>query len=224
MTVQSATPRTQQGKCTICVSFPQDQYSDIVTDAGRFRQHLDQQFHESPELFPPDFQLGYTMKDSRSSLKQHLPLRRITLRNGDIYTVRPSFVLPYMTAKVADVDNALFLARWAPLWALEKVFNVNATKLYRTINSIGRNSIVGTTIKTAEIPEHLLADEHHETLCGEKIYIATTVAAGCVLGAEVCPSASTNDLKKGYGVFKEESLVVDPKYRPRTVNTDGWKG
>jgi hypothetical protein len=224
MTQQSATPRTEQGECTICVRFNQDQYPDIVADAARFRQHLDQQFQAAPELFPPGFGSGYTMKDSRTSTKLQLPLRRITLKNGDIYTVRPSFVLPYMTATVDDVADALFLAKWAPLWALEQVFKVDATKLYRIINSIGRNSIVGTTIKTAEIPEHLLADEHHETLCSEKIYIATTVAAGCVLGAEVCPTASTEDLTKGYGVYRDEVLVLDPNYRPQTVNTDGWKG
>ena len=151
MTVQSTTPRTEYGEHTICLPFIQDQYLSLIADVTRFRQHLDQQFRQSPELFPTGFQLNYTMKDSRYSLKQNLPLRRITLKNGGIYTIRPSFVLPYMTAKVNDVDDALFLACWVPLWALEKVFKVHATKLYRIINNIGRNSIVGTTIKTAEI-------------------------------------------------------------------------
>jgi hypothetical protein len=223
MAQASTTPRTQYGENTICAKFEQDQYLNIVDAPKRFRQYLDQQFQAHPENFPPGFQDGYTMKDIRISEKLQLPLRRITLRNQDIYTVRPSFVLPYMTAKVDDVANALFLAKWVPLWALEQVFHVDATKLYRIINTIGRNSIVGTTIKTAKVPENLLADEHHEKLCGEKIYIATTVAEGCVLGAEVCPSASTDDLTKGYGVFKAEVLEFAPKYRPKTVNTDGWK-
>ena len=45
-----------------------------------------------------------------------------------------------------EIADALFLAKWAPLWALEQVFNVDTTKLYRIINTIGRNSIVGTTV------------------------------------------------------------------------------
>jgi len=164
------------------------------------------------------------MKDIRTSEKTQLAIRRITLRNGEHYSVRPSFVLPSMTGYTADVADALFLAKWVPLWALEQVYHIDSSKLYRIINTIGRNSIVGTTIKTANIPTHLLADEHYEKCCGEKVYIATTVAEGCVFGAEVCPSASSEDLTKGYSVFKDESLELDPQYEPETVNTDGWKG
>jgi hypothetical protein len=90
--------------------------------------------------------------------------------------------------------------------------------------SFGRNSIVGTTVKTVPVPEHLLADEKHEQFCGEKVYIATTVADGVILGAELSPTASKEDLKNAYGVFKEEALEVEPDYAPKTVNTDGWSG
>ena len=55
---------------------------------------------------------------------------------------------------------------------------------YRLECGLGRFSVVGTTVRQAELPEHLLADEHHQTLDGQKVYIATTVGAGCVLGAE----------------------------------------
>jgi hypothetical protein len=164
------------------------------------------------------------MKDIRLSKKLQLPIRRITLKNEAIYSVRPSFVMPSMTARVDDVANALFFAKWVPLWALTRVYGMSTSKWYRMINAFGRNSIVGTTVKTAGLPEHILADEHHEKQNGEKVYIATTVAAGCILGAEVCPSASTEDLTNGYGVFKEEAFELDPNYSPKTVNTDGWKG
>jgi hypothetical protein len=80
------------------------------------------------------------------------------------------------------------------------------------------------TVKTVPIPINLLADEHHEKINGEKTYIATTVAEGCVLGAEVSPSASKGDLQKAYGVFKDEALAVEAEYAPMTVNTDGWSG
>src|SRR5215469_3186858 len=147
MAKTSPTPRTPYGKRTICLKFEQAQYRNIVADVERFRQHLEQQFQDNPENFPPNFQDGYKMKDIRISKKLDLPLRRITLKNEVVYTVRPSFVLPSMTAKVDDVADALFLAKWVPLWALEQVFHIDATKLYRIINTIGRNSIVGTTIK-----------------------------------------------------------------------------
>ena len=77
---------------------------------------------------------------------------------------------------------------------------------YRLETGLGRNSLVGSTVRTAELPEHLLADEHHRRRDGEKNYIATTVAAGCVLGAALSEGAGTEDLKEAYGVFKQEAF------------------
>jgi hypothetical protein len=74
------------------------------------------------------------------------------------------------------------------------------------------------------LPQHLLADEHHQSCDGQKVYIATTVGSGCCLGAEPAPTAGTDDLKAAYGVFKEEAQDVTPEYAPKTVNTDGWPG
>jgi hypothetical protein len=40
---------------------------------------------------------------------------------------------------------------------------------YRIEQSLGRNSIVGTTIRNPEdIPEHLAADEKHTRILGDK--------------------------------------------------------
>jgi hypothetical protein len=88
----------------------------------------------------------------------------------------------------------------------------------------GRKSIVATTVKTAEIPVDLLADEHHSKINGDKIAIATTVTHGVVLGTEVSPGFSKDELQKAYGVFAEEAKEVEPKYAPSTVNTDGYAG
>ena len=68
---------------------------------------------------------------------------------------------------------------------------------YRLEVSLGRNSIVGTTVRRAELPEHLLADEHHQTRDGEKNYIATTVGEGCCLGAALAQTAGAEDLTGG---------------------------
>jgi hypothetical protein len=57
---------------------------------------------------------------------------------------------------------------------------------------------------------------------GQRVYVATTVAAGCILGAELSPSAGTEDLQTAYGVFAQEVAQLNGEYQPQTVNTDGW--
>jgi len=58
---------------------------------------------------------------------------------------------------------------------------------------------------------------------GEKVYVATTVGEGCLLGAELSQTAKTEDLQAAYGVFTEEARELNPDYQPQTVNTDGWE-
>ena len=51
---------------------------------------------------------------------------------------------------------------------------------YRIYLSLGRASIVGTTIKDPEkLPQHLVADEKHTWISGKRVYLPTTVAKGC---------------------------------------------
>jgi len=66
--------------------------------------------------------------------------------------------------------------------------------------------------------------QHHRWINGDKVAIATTVSHGVVLGAEVCPGFSKEELKEGYGVFVTEAKQVEPEYAPETVNTDGFNG
>jgi hypothetical protein len=176
-------------------------------------------------LFPTNFERGYQLKDERVSIKQQLPIRRIVTRDGIAYSVRPSFLMPYLTARTQEVEGPLFLRKFGvPFWALAHVFGGDPMSWYRRECGLGRFSIVGTTLRRAELPAHLLADEHHQTIDGVKTYIATTVAGGCCLGAEPAEAAGTDDLQAAYGVFKEEARDLAPAYRPRTVSTDGWKG
>lgn len=72
------------------------------------------------------------------------------------------------------------------------------------------------------MPVNLIADEKHSWLLGERIYIPTTVAAGCILGVDVVESADTKALLRGYESFRSEASVLNPDYQPQTVNTDGW--
>ena len=95
---------------------------------------------------------------------------------------------------------------------------------YRASLALGRTSLVGTTVKDGEaIPPQLLADEKHTWWQGEKVYVATTIADGCLLGGELSVTAGTEDLQAAYGVFAQEARELNPDYQPQTVNTDGWE-
>jgi hypothetical protein len=219
----SATHRPRLSR-TICLPVSEEQYRQIVNEPALFREFLAASWAEMAELFPAGFEAGYEMKDCRMSRKMQLPLRRIELRNGVAYTVRPSFVMPYLTGKVADVETALFFRRFGvPYWALARVFGRDAMYWYRLECGLGRFSVVGTTVRQAALPSHLLADEHHERCQGAKVYVATTVAAGCCLAAEVADAADAPALTEAYRVFQEEARDVEPGYTPQTVSTDGWK-
>ncbi|HMB06114.1 MAG TPA: hypothetical protein VKP69_20575 [Isosphaeraceae bacterium] len=222
---EGSATRSSRGHRTICLPVSEDAYSQAVRDPAKFRRWLDDCFRTTPELFPPNFARGYELKDDRTSVKQDLPIRRILLKDNTAYSIRPSFLTPYLTARTADVEGPLFLRKFGvPFWALVHVFGADPMYWYRLECGLGRFSVVGTTVRKAELPEHLLADEHHQPLDGQKVYIATTVAGGCCLGAEPAEAAGTDDLKTASAVFKDEARDVAPKYAPRTVSTDGWKG
>jgi hypothetical protein len=66
---------------------------------------------EYPELFPPAAANGRQMKDIRMSKKQGIIIRRIKI-GGISHTVRPSFVMPYMTGMTDEAEKALFLRKF----------------------------------------------------------------------------------------------------------------
>jgi phage pi2 protein 07 len=72
------------------------------------------------------------------------------------------------------------------------------------------------------LPADIASDEKHAHHLKDKVYIAMTVAKGCVLGAECCDSASTVALTEGYDVFAAEAKNINSDYTPESVNTDGW--
>jgi hypothetical protein len=209
---------------TLCLPSSKDDYLRVVDSPAEFRRWIDQTFRTAPELFPTDFQHGYTLKDRRRSTRLQLRIRRIRLKaTNQVFSVRPSHVMPYMTAWTDEVEKPLFLRAFGvPFWALARVFGQNPMYWYRLELALGRNSIVGTTLRKAKLPEHVLADEHHQPRDGVKNYIATTVGDGCCLGAALAQTAGVEDLKAAYGVFKREAQNVQSDYQPKTVNTDGW--
>jgi hypothetical protein len=209
---------------TICLPVGQDAYAGLVGSPAAFRRWLDRAFRDTPELFPAAFAAGYTLKDARTSRRLGIRLRRVRLAaTGESYSVRPSFALPYMVGRADDAQGPLFLRAFGvPFWALARVFGRGPMYWYRLEVGLGRHSVVGTTLRRAPVPEHLLADEHHQPRGGVKSYVATTVGGGCCLGASLAPTAGADDLEAAYGVFRREAQDRQPGYRPTTVNTDGW--
>ena len=226
-TVVSEDAPRPRGSKTICIPCDREQYPELIANPVRFRHYVDGLQAAHPELFPAAIAGGYRSHGlTPPSAKLGLRLRRIKLKTtGEVYSVCPAFVMPYMTGYVADVEHALFLLPFGvPFWALTHVFGRNDMYWYRLATGCGRNSIVGTTVKAPEcLPRDLLADEKHTTRKGEKAYVAMTVGGDCVLGAAVCPAAGAVELTQGYGVFADEARNVAPDYAPETVNTDGWE-
>lgn len=213
-----------QNNRTICLPFSQEDYIPNVDDPLDFRKCVDDRIKLFPELFPPEIAKGYLMKDIYYSKKLSIPIRRIEIV-GTPYTIRPSFIMPYMAGIVDEIEKVLFMRKFnVPFWALSHVFGKDPMYWYRIEQSLGRNSIVGTTIRNPDdIPQHLGADEKHTRILGDKVYVATTVGNECILGASIAKDAGEESLKDAYQVFKDEAQCLKPDYTPTTVNMDGWK-
>ncbi len=200
----------KKGYRTIRLPLSESEYDHFLSDRAYARTRLDELYEDFPELFPEAFPWGYALYGfTEPSVKQEICCRRVRLDQGQsVFTVAPAFVMPYMTGRTQEVDDALFLMRFhVPCWAIAHVFGRDAMYWYRLEQGLGRFSIVGTTVKSPEhLPKDLVADEKHSWLKGERVYIATTAAKDCILGASVAQSASQTDLEKAYGVFASEAL------------------
>ena len=217
----------KKGYRTIRLPLAESEYDRFLSNRSYAKARLDEFYEDFPELFPEAFPWGYALYGfTDPSIKQEICCRRIRLEQGkSVFTIAPTFVMPYMTGRTQEVDDALFLMRFnVPCWAIAHVFGRDAMYWYRMEQSLGRFSIVGATVKNPEcLPKDLVADEKHSWLKGQRVYIATTAAKDCILGASVAQSASQTDLETAYGVFANEAKAVDADYAPETVNTDGWQ-
>src|SRR5687768_11921577 len=217
----------KKGYRTIRLPLAESEYDRFLSDRAYANARLDELYEDFPELFPDAFPWGYALYGfTEPSIKQDIRCRRIRLEQGQaVFTIAPAFVMPYLTGRTQEVDDALCLMRFhVPCWAIAHVFGRDAMYWYRLEQVLGRFSIVGTTVKTPErLPKDLVADEKHSWLKGKRVYITTTAAKDCILGASVAQSASQTDLEKAYGVFASEAQALDADYAPETVNTEGWQ-
>jgi hypothetical protein len=214
----------KRAKRTICLPVTRKKYVACIFDDREFRALIIETVKVHPELFPAEIEKGFKMKDKRQSAKQGLVIRRIIV--GSIaWSIRPSFMMPYMTAGTENVEKALFMRKFAvPFWAIAYSYGRDPMFWFRISQSIGRHRVLATTIRNPDdLPEDLAADEKHTRLMGEKHYIATVVANEIVLSVDVSASAGTEDLTEAYGVFQKETKALNSDYTPKSVNIDGWK-
>ncbi len=190
-----------RGDKSICLPVENEkQYRQIVKDANVFRQYIAQICSQYPEIFPTELEQGFWFHDFIFSTKQQLPIRRIKLKeNSEVYQLRPDLIMPYMVGKTDEIDKPMYLRQFGvPFEALAYVFGRNAMYWYRIYLSLGRASIVGTTIKDPQkLPQHLVADEKHTWLGKNRVYLPTTVAQGCFLGVSLTEAASVSALTQG---------------------------
>ena len=212
----------------IHVAIEQKEYASLLNNPVEFRNKLDELILQYPERFPKEIGNGYTFHDFTAESKKEpgMQCRRIKLKsNGEVYSLLPYFVMPYMKGYTQDMEKPLFLRKFGvPYWALTYCFGRNDMFWYRLETGLGHNSIVGTTISTADkLPNHLLADEKFSWENGQLVYLATTAANDCLLGYHIVDQADHLSLLNAYGQFKEEAVNIDPDYSPKSVTTDGWK-
>jgi hypothetical protein len=216
-----------RGDKTLCMPFESAKhYNACMRDATRFRQTLTALSNRHPARFPARFGEGFSIDDKRVSTRQQLAIRRIALHaTKEKFSVRPSCVLPYRTATTEEVEKGLFLRHWGvPYDALAYVFGRPASCWSRAKMSLGRPSLVGTTVKTPEdLPAHITADAKHTELRGHKVFVPTVVAAGGILGATVTAAADAVAREAAYGEFAREARELAPSYSPQSVCTDGWE-
>ena len=211
----------------ICVPFESEaHYHAYVDDVAKYRVYLTTLYQQHPELFPQAMGEGYTFHDRYRSRKQGLVLRRIKLKTtAAVFTLRPSFVMPYLIARTEEVEKALFLRQWGvPFAALAYVFGRDAMFWYRAWLRFGRPNLVGTTVKRADqMPQDVVADEKITWRAGAEVVVPTTAGGGCVLGISVAEAADTDKLAAAYGEFAAEAQAVFAEYQVRSVCTDGFQ-
>jgi len=217
---------TQVPNKTIVLPFTEETYIDFVEEKSASKAYITTYMKAYPELFPETIEEGWSFYGfTKESVKQGIRVRRIvTKADGEVWQIRPSFVMPYMTCDTRTAEKILFLTKWAPTWALAHAFEKDVMTIHRLTTHMGRYSLVGTTVKTPEsLPKDVGADEKHSTISGETVYIATTVAEQCFFGASVSVGAGEQALTEAYSQFQREAQQIQPDYQPETVNTDGWQ-
>lgn len=128
---------THRSNKTICLPFSQQDYNANVNDPINFRKCIDDRIKLFPELFPSEITNGYQMKDIYLSKKRSIMIRRIQI-DDTAYTIRPSYLMPYLTGIVDEIDKALFMRKFnVPFWGLSYAFGKDPMYWYAFTSKYG---------------------------------------------------------------------------------------
>ena len=144
--------RGTAGDKTICLPITEGiDYRALVEDRVAYRQYLDEQIAQHPELFPAEIEQGYRFHGLVWSLRQQLKTRRIYLPSThEAYQLRPDFVTPYMSETVAVAGKALYLKQHGISYeGIAYVLGRSEMHWVKLLQSLGRVSLVGSTVKRA---------------------------------------------------------------------------
>jgi len=100
-----------KGSKTIRIPCSEENHLTMVKNSSQFRSFLTNVIEKHPELFPKDITSGYHLHGFTApsvKLDGIIFFRIKILASGDVYTVAPSYVMPYMCAKTKDVEDAFF--------------------------------------------------------------------------------------------------------------------
>jgi len=107
----SSSATTAKGSKQICIPMEPQQYEAIWHNPTAVRQLLDRLIAESAELFPASIVQGYQLSGHLPESKKMpgMRLRQIRLKQGGVYSLRPSFVMSYMSGTVEQLESGLLL-------------------------------------------------------------------------------------------------------------------
>ena len=106
-----ARSQTSRGAGQICIQMTRDTYHRVWGDAAEVRRIVEWQSREWPELFPDRIEDGFQLT-GRLPESRKMPgvrLRQLRLRNGRVFSLRPSFVVSDMMGDVEKLEGPLLL-------------------------------------------------------------------------------------------------------------------
>ena len=162
MTTEATTSAKKfpKGSKIIRISCEEEIYKQAMKSNHEFKSLINSQITVYPELFPDAISDGYILYGfGRKSKKlDGLQFKKIKMINtGEIFSIYPSFVMPYLIAYTSEVEKGLMLRKHdVPFSTLVHIFGKNEMFWYRAEMAFSRCSIVGTTVKKKSFYQKIL--------------------------------------------------------------------